>query len=121
MPEPGQGGMGRGGERGPGGAAGQGPQEDTQPQSPQGLPRVLGGRPGFWLPCPHQLASPGICSFSTYTNTYNSTKALGFIQSRLYTRSVPFESTCPHPLLPQKQDEISVSSRLSFKPPGYQG
>ena len=55
MPEPGQGGMGRGGERGPGGAAGQGPQKDTQPQSPQGLPGVLGGRPGFWPPCPHQL------------------------------------------------------------------
>lgn len=62
-------------------------------------------------PCPRQLASPGIRSFSTYTNTYNNTKALGFIQSRLYTRSVPFEITCPHPLLPQKQDEVSVSSR----------
>lgn len=55
MPEPGQGGMERAGERGPGGAAGQGPQEDTQPQYPQGLPGVLGGRPGFWLPCPHQV------------------------------------------------------------------
>ena len=73
------------------------------------------------LPCPRQLASPGIRSFSTYTNTYNGTEALGFIQSRLHTLSVPFESTCPHPLLPQKQDEVSVSSWPSFKPPGYQG
>lgn len=73
------------------------------------------------LPCPRQLASPGIRSFSTYTNTYNGTEALGFIQSRLHTLSVPFESTCPHLLLPQKQDEVSVSSRPSFKPPGYQG